>query len=158
MKFAELRAREYFNREDLVFFAYGNLVEDPPENFAARLPAPPFLMLDRVLSFKENGKQGSILAEQDVRMNAWYFQCHMPGDPVQPGCFCVEAFWQLLGFYCVWQGFRIRQGIRVRRGVPKRADPSFQPGCTIRDRRETLFSFTGLGCRYCHRRWTGICG
>jgi len=104
MKYAEFRARECFNREDLVFFAYGSLVEDPPENFAARLPAPPFLMLDRVLSFKENGKQGSILAEQDIRMDAWYFQCHMPGDPVQPGCFCVEAFWQLLGFYCVWRG------------------------------------------------------
>ena len=28
----------------------------------------------------------------------------MPGDPVQPGCLCVDAVWQLLGFYCVWRG------------------------------------------------------
>jgi 3-hydroxymyristoyl/3-hydroxydecanoyl-(acyl carrier protein) dehydratase len=34
----------------------------------------------------------------------WYFQCHMPGDPVQPGCLCVDAIWQLLGFYCCWKG------------------------------------------------------
>lgn len=104
MKYAEFRARECFNREDLIAFAYGNLVEDPPGNFDARLPAPPFLMMDRVLSFKENGRKGSIVAEQDIRMDAWYFQCHMSEDPVQPGSFCVDAVWQLLGFYCVWRG------------------------------------------------------
>ena len=37
-------------------------------------------------------------------MDAWYFQCHMLGDPVQPGCLCVDAIWQLLGFYCSWRG------------------------------------------------------
>lgn len=104
MKYSEFRARERFNCEDLVAFAYGNLVEDPPENFDARLPAPQFLMMDRILSFKEDGKQGSIVAEQDIRIDAWYFQCQMPGDPVQPGCFCVDAIWQLLGFYCIWRG------------------------------------------------------
>jgi len=64
----------------------------------------PFLMVDRVLSFKAQGRQGLIVAEQDVRLDAWYFQCHMPGDPVQPGCLCVDAVWQLLGFYCLWRG------------------------------------------------------
>ena len=29
---------------------------------------------------------------------------HLPGDPVQPGCLCVDAVWQLLGFYCLWRG------------------------------------------------------
>ena len=52
----------------------------------------------------KNSRQGSIMAEQDIRLDAWYFQCHMPGDPVQPGCLCVDAVWQLLGFYCVWRG------------------------------------------------------
>jgi 3-hydroxyacyl-[acyl-carrier protein] dehydratase/trans-2-decenoyl-[acyl-carrier protein] isomerase len=104
MKYSEFREQERFSLEDLIAFSYGNLVEDPPENFDARLPAPPFLMLDRVLSFKTVGAQGSIVAEQDVRMDAWYFQCHMPGDPVQPGCLCVDAVWQLLGLYCVWRG------------------------------------------------------
>jgi 3-hydroxyacyl-[acyl-carrier protein] dehydratase/trans-2-decenoyl-[acyl-carrier protein] isomerase len=79
-------------------------VDDPPADFDARLPAPPFLMIDRVLSFVSDGKRGSIIAEQDVRMDAWYFQCHMPGDPVHPGCLCVDAIWQLLGFYGVWRG------------------------------------------------------
>ncbi len=104
MKYSEFRERECFGLEDLIAFAYGNLVEDPPEHFDARLPAPPFLMVDRVLSFKTQGRQGSIVAEQDIRMDAWYFQCHMPGDPVQPGCLCVDAVWQLLGFYCLWRG------------------------------------------------------
>jgi len=104
MKYEEFRVRESFGIEDLIAFAYGRLVEDPPEHFDARLPAPPFLMVDRVLSFKAKGRQGSIVAEQDVRLDAWYFQCHMPGDPVQPGCLCVDAVWQLLGFYCLWRG------------------------------------------------------
>jgi len=104
MKYEEFRIRECFGLEDLIAFAYGKLVEDPPEHFDARLPAPPFLMVDRVLSFKAQGRQGSIVAEQDVRLDAWYFQCHMPGDPVQPGCLCVDAVWQLLGFYCLWRG------------------------------------------------------
>jgi 3-hydroxyacyl-[acyl-carrier protein] dehydratase/trans-2-decenoyl-[acyl-carrier protein] isomerase len=43
-------------------------------------------------------------AEQDIRVDAWYFQCHFPNDPVQPGCLGVDAVWQLLGFYCVWRG------------------------------------------------------
>ncbi len=104
MKYSEFREREGFGLEDLIAFAYGNLVEDPPSDFDARLPAPPFLMVDRILSLKSQGRQGSIAAEQDIRMDAWYFQCHMPGDPVQPGCLCVDAVWQLLGFFCAWRG------------------------------------------------------
>jgi len=104
VRYAEFKEHECFGIEDLIAFSYGNLVEDPPENFDARLPAPPFLMVDRILSFKTLGRQGLIVAEQDIRMDAWYFQCHMPGDPVQPGCLCVDAVWQLLGFYCVWRG------------------------------------------------------
>jgi 3-hydroxyacyl-[acyl-carrier protein] dehydratase/trans-2-decenoyl-[acyl-carrier protein] isomerase len=104
VKYSEFRERESFSLEDLLAFAYGNLVEDPPADFDARLPAPPFLMVDRILSFEAQGRQGLILAEQDIRMDAWYFQCHMPGDPVKPGCLCVDAVWQLLGFYCVWRG------------------------------------------------------
>jgi 3-hydroxyacyl-[acyl-carrier protein] dehydratase/trans-2-decenoyl-[acyl-carrier protein] isomerase len=104
MKYAEFRERESFGFEDLIAFAYGNLVDDPPADFDARLPAPPFLMVDRILLLTSQGRQGSIVAEQDIRLDAWYFQCHMPGDPVQPGCLCVDAVWQLLGFYCVWRG------------------------------------------------------
>lgn len=104
MKYHEFKSKSAFSHEELVAFAYGNLVDDLPEGAEARLPAPPFLMVDRVLTFQASGPQGKIVAEQEIRFDAWYFQCHMPGDPVQPGCLCVDAVWQLLGFYCVWRG------------------------------------------------------
>jgi len=104
MTYQDFLTQKHFNQEELIAFAYGTLVDDPPADFDARLPAPPFLMIDRVLSFVSDGKRGSIIAEQDVRMDAWYFQCHMPGDPVHPGCLCVDAIWQLLGFYGVCRG------------------------------------------------------
>jgi len=104
MRYSDFRARESFGLKDLIAFSYGRLVENPPENFDARLPASPFLMVDRILSFKTKGQQGSIVAEQDIRMDAWYFQCHLPEYPIQPGCLCVDAVWQLLGLYCVWRG------------------------------------------------------
>jgi 3-hydroxyacyl-[acyl-carrier protein] dehydratase/trans-2-decenoyl-[acyl-carrier protein] isomerase len=104
MKYTEFMERNHFELEDLLAFSYGNLVEDPPEGFDAHLPAPPFLMMDRIISFKRDGRKGAIVAAQDLRVDAWYFQCHFPGDPVQPGCLCVDAIWQLLGFYCVWRG------------------------------------------------------
>ena len=104
MKYVEFMEQENFDLVDLLAFSYGNLVEDPPEGFDARLPAPPFLMVDRIISCERNGTHGTIVAEQDIKLDAWYFQCHMPGDPVQPGCLCVDAIWQLLGFYCVWRG------------------------------------------------------
>jgi 3-hydroxyacyl-[acyl-carrier protein] dehydratase/trans-2-decenoyl-[acyl-carrier protein] isomerase len=104
MKYDEFRECQSFRLDHLIAFSYGTLVDDPPAGFDARLPAPPFLMIDRILSCKSVGRQGFIVAEQDIRLDSWYFQCHMPGDPVQPGCLCVDAIWQLLGFYCVWRG------------------------------------------------------
>jgi len=104
MTYQEFMEREEFDIEDLIGFAYGRLVDDPPEFFDARLPAPPFLMVHRITSIQKNGNQGLIVGEQDIRLDAWYFQCHMVSDPVQPGCLCVDAIWQLLGFFCVWRG------------------------------------------------------
>jgi 3-hydroxyacyl-[acyl-carrier protein] dehydratase/trans-2-decenoyl-[acyl-carrier protein] isomerase len=104
MTYQEFQESVSFNQEQLIAFAYGTLVESPPESFLARLPAPPFLMVDRIIELSENGSKGVMVAEQDIRLDAWYFQCHMPGDPVQPGCLGVDAIWQLLGFYCVWRG------------------------------------------------------
>jgi 3-hydroxyacyl-[acyl-carrier protein] dehydratase/trans-2-decenoyl-[acyl-carrier protein] isomerase len=104
LNYQEFMERKHFTLEELIAFAYGTLVNNPPAHFDARLPAPPFLMIDRILSIVKDNGQGKIIAEQDIRMDAWYFQCHMPGDPVQPGCLCVDAVWQLLGFYCIWRG------------------------------------------------------
>ena len=104
MKYQEFLAQNHFDFESLLAFSYGRLIEDPPDDFDARLPAPPFLMMDRILSITKKGSRGRVVAEQDIRLDAWYFQCHFPGDPVQPGCLCVDAIWQLMGFYCVWCG------------------------------------------------------
>lgn len=104
MNYQEFLACGHFSQEELIAFAYGKLVHDQPLGFDGRLPAPPFLMVDRIISITSSGRQGKIIAEQDVKFDAWYFQCHMPGDPVHPGCLCVDAVWQLLGFYCIWRG------------------------------------------------------
>ncbi len=104
MKYAEFLKQSHFTFENLLAFSYGRLIEDPPTDFDARLPAPPFLMIDRIISMEKNGNRGRVIAEQDIRLDAWYFQCHFSGDPVQPGCLCVDAVWQLVGFYAVWCG------------------------------------------------------
>lgn len=104
MKYEAFLARDRFDKEELLAFAHGALVEDPPEGFDARLPAPPLLMFDRVTELRREGRRGRLVAEQDVRLDDWFFQCHFRGDPVQPGCLGVDAVWQLLGFYCVWSG------------------------------------------------------
>jgi 3-hydroxyacyl-[acyl-carrier protein] dehydratase/trans-2-decenoyl-[acyl-carrier protein] isomerase len=104
LTYGDFTRKNAFNLNELIAFSYGRLVADPPPGFEARLPAPPFLMIDRILRMEADGKRGRIVAEQDIRLDAWYFQCHMPGDPVQPGCLGVDAVWQLLGFYGAWRG------------------------------------------------------
>jgi 3-hydroxyacyl-[acyl-carrier protein] dehydratase/trans-2-decenoyl-[acyl-carrier protein] isomerase len=104
MKYQEFLKRDHFNFEEILAFSWGTLVSDPPKDFEAKFPAPPFLMVDRILLIESDGKKGKVIAEQDIRLDAWYFQCHFPGDPVQPGCLGVDGIWQLLGFFCVWSG------------------------------------------------------
>ena len=104
MKYQEFLQQSSFGLQDLIAFSYGRLLEDPPEGMEARLPAPPFLMIDRIAAIESNGNKGRIRAEQDIRLDAWYFQCHFRDDPVQPGCLGVDAVWQLLGFYGIWRG------------------------------------------------------
>jgi 3-hydroxyacyl-[acyl-carrier protein] dehydratase/trans-2-decenoyl-[acyl-carrier protein] isomerase len=104
MTYDEFKSRSSFSKEDLLGFAYGTLVKDPPEDFTARLPTPPMLMLDRVLEISAKGNRGTIVAERDVHVDDWFFQCHFVSDPVQPGCLGLDGIWQLLGFYCNWRG------------------------------------------------------
>lgn len=99
MKYADYLKKTSLNKAELLALAWGTLVEDPPEGGFANLPAPPMLMLDRVLSIEHNGSRGRIVAEQDVLLDAWFFQCHFRTDPVQPGCLGVDAVWQLMGLY-----------------------------------------------------------
>ena len=41
LSYDEFRARTQFDKTELLAFAYGNLVEDAPADFVARLPTPP---------------------------------------------------------------------------------------------------------------------
>ena len=104
MKYPDFLARCAFSRDELLAFAAGVLVEDAPELFAARLPLPPMLMIDRITGIRTRGSRGSIVAERAVSRDDWFFACHFAGDPVQPGCLGVDAVWQLVGFYCAWRG------------------------------------------------------
>ena len=104
MKYAEFRERDHFTNQEVLAIAYGRLVEDAPEEFNARLPLPPMLMVDRVLELERKGARGRLVAERDVRVDDWFFHCHFLGDPVQPGCLGVDAVWQLIGFFCAWNG------------------------------------------------------
>jgi len=104
MNYASFGSRQSFDREELLAFAAGRLIDDAPALFAARLPLPPMLMVDRITSLRADGTRGRIVAERDVDPSDWFFTCHFAGDPVQPGCLGVDAVWQLLGFFCAWRG------------------------------------------------------
>ena len=104
MTYAEYLQRTRFSKEELLACAHGTLVEDPPADGIATLPAPPMLMMDRIVEISHNGAQGRIVAEFDVAIDAWFFQCHFRSDPVQPGCLGVDAVWQLIGFYAGVRG------------------------------------------------------
>jgi 3-hydroxyacyl-[acyl-carrier protein] dehydratase/trans-2-decenoyl-[acyl-carrier protein] isomerase len=104
VKYEEFLARKSFAKADLLAMAHGTLVSDAPPEFRVRLPAPPMLMIDRILEIRREGTRGRIVAERDVNLDDWFFQCHFLGDPVQPGCLGVDGVWQLLGFYCAWCG------------------------------------------------------
>ncbi|MGH7818344.1 MAG: bifunctional 3-hydroxydecanoyl-ACP dehydratase/trans-2-decenoyl-ACP isomerase [Candidatus Binatia bacterium] len=104
MTYAEFRDRSRFERHELVGFAAGTLLSNAPEGFRSRLPLPPLLMVDRILEISANGQRGRVVAEREVRRDDWYFGCHFVDDPVQPGCLGVDGVWQLLGFYCAWNG------------------------------------------------------
>ena len=76
-------------------------------NGNARLPAPPMLMLDRIITINADGGahgKGYIEAELDIHPDLWFFQCHFIGDPVMPGCLGLDAMWQLTGFFMAWAG------------------------------------------------------
>ena len=65
MLYSEFLERTQFSKEELLGLSQGNLVEDAPEQFI-RLPAPPMLMLDRVVELERRGPRGRIVGEQDI--------------------------------------------------------------------------------------------
>ena len=90
-----------FSYAELIDCAHGNMFG--PAN--GRLPLPNMLMMDRITHISnEGGKygKGEIKAELDIRPDLWFFDCHFEGDPVMPGCLGLDALWQLVGFFLVW--------------------------------------------------------
>ena len=98
-----MQKKNSYSYEELLSCADGSLFG--PGN--AQLPAPPMLMLDRIVNINEDGGangKGQIVAELDINPDLWFFDCHFKGDPVMPGCLGVDAMWQLVGFYLGWLG------------------------------------------------------
>ena len=92
-----------YDLDDLLSCARGEMFG--PGN--AQLPAPPMLMMDRIVEITADGGKygrGFIHAELDVHPDQWFFQCHFLGDPVMPGSLGLDAMWQLVGFFVGWSG------------------------------------------------------
>ena len=70
MKYVDFLGRDAFSAPELLAFANGNLVEDPPEGFEARLPLPPMLMLDRLVSLQREGPAGRVWAARAAQMQS----------------------------------------------------------------------------------------
>jgi 3-hydroxyacyl-[acyl-carrier protein] dehydratase / trans-2-decenoyl-[acyl-carrier protein] isomerase len=104
VKYSDFLQQRSFSKVEVLGLAHGTLVTDPPAEGFPALPSPPMLMVDRIVEIAHKGPQGRIVAEFDVLMDAWFFQCHFRHDPVQPGCLGVDAIWQLIGFYCASRG------------------------------------------------------
>lgn len=104
MTYDEFQVQTSFAKHELLAFAHGRLIADAPPGFDARLPLPPLLMVDRIVDIRHDRARGRLVAERDVQLDDWFFQCHFLGDPVQPGCLGVDAIWQLVGFFCAWRG------------------------------------------------------
>lgn len=104
---AHLVQQNSYDYDDLIGCAHGEFFG--PNN--GRLPLPNMLMMDRIpLITSTGGKygKGEIKAELDIRPDLWFFDCHFESDPVMPGCLGLDAMWQLVGFYLVWEGLQGR--------------------------------------------------
>jgi 3-oxoacyl-(acyl-carrier-protein) synthase/3-hydroxymyristoyl/3-hydroxydecanoyl-(acyl carrier protein) dehydratase len=74
--------------------AFGNDFSGMTLGEAQRLPGGPMHLIDRVLSFDPNGGRyglGTIVAEADIRPDAWFLTCHFIDDPVMPGTLMYEC-------------------------------------------------------------------
>ena len=92
-----------YTKEDLLASGRGDYFG--PGN--AQLPAPPMLMMDRITEITLEGGEfgkGNVVGEMDVDPSLWFFQCHVPGDPVMPGCLGLDAMWQAVGYWLGWSG------------------------------------------------------
>ncbi|MED5270228.1 MAG: hypothetical protein VYE26_02200, partial [Pseudomonadota bacterium] len=76
-----MERKNSYNLQDLMDCAKEKLFG--PGN--ARLPLPPMLMIDRITHISDTGGEydkGEIIAELDIKKDAWFFDCHFFKDPV----------------------------------------------------------------------------
>jgi 3-hydroxyacyl-[acyl-carrier protein] dehydratase/trans-2-decenoyl-[acyl-carrier protein] isomerase len=98
-----MKRKNTYNLQELMDCAKEKLFG--PDN--GRLPLPPMLMIDRITHISDKGGdygKGEIIAELDIKKDAWFFDCHFFSDPVMPGSLGVDAMWQLIGFFLGWIG------------------------------------------------------
>ena len=92
-----------YSNSDLIQSARGGYFG--PGN--AQLPAPPMLMMDRIIEISMDGGEygnGYVVAELDINPDLWFFDCHFIKDPVMPGCLGLDAMWQIVGYWLGWSG------------------------------------------------------
>ena len=97
------KPKSSYNREEILGCSRGELFGEGN----AKLPAPNMLMIDLNNAINNDGGKhglGQIIAEIDITPDLWFFDCHFEGDPVMPGCLGLDALWQLVGFFLVWNG------------------------------------------------------
>ena len=94
------KKKNSYSKEELLACARGELFGEGN----AQLPLPNMLMFDRITEISEVGgsnNKGHVIAELDIKMDLWFFQCHFIGDPVMPGCLGLDAMWQRV---FIWAG------------------------------------------------------
>ena len=72
-----------FNKDELLKCSRGELFG--PGN--AQLPAPPMLMIDRIIEISEDSGpegKGHVVAEFNINPDLWFFECHFPNNPIMP--------------------------------------------------------------------------
>ena len=94
-------AKDNYDKQELLSCSEGELFGDSN----GRLPTPNMLMFDRINHISNEGgefNKGKIILELDIDPSLWFFDCHLKGDPVMPGCLGLDAMWQLVGFFLLW--------------------------------------------------------
>ena len=95
--------KDHYSKADLLQSGLGGYFG--PGN--AQLPAPPMLMMDRIVEISLDGGahgKGHVAAELDIASSLWFFESHFKGDPVMPGCLGLDAMWQIVGYWLGWSG------------------------------------------------------
>ena len=73
----------------------------------AQLPAPPMLMMDRIIEISLDGGaygKGHIVGEFDIAPDRWFFASHYQGDETMPPSLGLDAMWQMIGYWLGWSG------------------------------------------------------